>query len=242
MEKRKRIGLAIAGAAVAAALVVLCVRGFGKAKPMVPPEPLSAAGRTASKVAERLNDKEYMAKLKELGERQQVLAQAKAEAEARYGDWLKTHGPSAVSTNGIPNEAEGLALKGALDEAVLAQEEHQKLVAAVIGDRLRRQADEHAGEEAAAAAKFRAAHSKYGEAGPPKAKPAKRAPISETVTMTSSNGTPVVARRLLRPDKPATGMPTPPPSLSSAPAPTPIPTPSPTPTPTPAPAQGAAAN
>lgn len=193
------IAIAIA-ALVVAAIVVFCAKDKGGAVKPEPPKPaVSAAERTATKVQERLADKEYMQTLKKLEDEQRRLASVRASAEKTYATYVASH-PGVETAEQPPALLE--KLKASVAKAVLAQEEHQKLVKAYIGDRLRRQADEHLSEERSMADAYKASHSQYGASGPKPPSPIDHANLEEGAPkeVSTASGKTILAAQVRKAD------------------------------------------
>lgn len=146
-------------------------------KPMPEPEPVpgpvpSAAEETAQRTAERMNDKEYMAGLKQLETYQIELAKERNDANVAYQNWYRGFLASnetakailvkaSVGQDGLPQDETvavelaklaasdpvGASLRAKCAAVETAVNEHQKTIKAFIGDKLRKQAQERAEKE-----------------------------------------------------------------------------------------------
>ncbi len=186
---KTRIPLAVGAIVLLLACAIACLAFLRKAgrdeepaaRQAGPTPVLSAAERNRNKARERMEDKEYVATLKELAGTQAALAAERARARAAYDKWLEGWHVSndtartllvrasqpdvdADARAALEQELDGLvradpegaALRAWLDEAESAITNHQNLIRGVVGARLRRQGREHAGEELAAEKKLRA--------------------------------------------------------------------------------------
>lgn len=146
---------------------------------------LSSEERTATYVSERMNDKEYMAALRQLSDGQANLAAARVAASEAFAKWRETWVASNAAARAVSekmnafivdggdlNSAEGLSLAAELNALIQADPEgaalvakcaeaeknvaeHQELIKSVIGGRIRKQTEEHAGVEAKIAREIR---------------------------------------------------------------------------------------
>jgi hypothetical protein len=166
-----------------------------------PPEPLSAAERTQARIHERMSDPNYTNALALLADRQAELAHLSHEAAAEFATWStnffasnaaarelaesleKLAGEGMSSTNAdfaakvaelesmIAADPQGKLLLDKREKIAEALAEHGRVARAFIGERLRRQQAEHAGEERAAAERYREKLVKEGKLKPPAPRP-----------------------------------------------------------------------
>ena len=153
--------------------------------PPEPAKPLTAAERTQSRIAERMADPNYTNGLALLSDRQAQLVQLSHDAADEFKAWCagffasneaartlseniyKLAGEGMTPTNAdfaakiaelesiIAADSQGKYLLDKRDKIAEALAEHGRVASAFIGERLRRQKTEHAGEEAEAAKRYR---------------------------------------------------------------------------------------
>jgi hypothetical protein len=165
-------------------------------------EPLSATERTQAKIAERMADPNYTNGLALLSDRQAQLVQLSHDAADEFKAWCagffasneaarvlsediyKLAGEGMTPTNAdfaakvaelesmIAADSHGKYLLDKRDKIAEALAEHGRVASAFIGERLRRQKAEHAGEEAEAAKRYRDKLIAEGKIKPPAPRPA----------------------------------------------------------------------
>ena len=172
------------------------------ATPPPAPETLSAAERTQARIRERMADPAYTNGLAILADRQAELARLSQEAAGEFAAWSTNFFASNAAARELSQNLEKLAGEGmsrtnavfaakvAELEAMIAADpqgrqlldkrdmiaealaEHGRISRAFIGGRLLRQAREHAGEERAAAERYREKLVAEGKLKPPAPRPA----------------------------------------------------------------------
>ena len=167
-----------------------------------PPKPLSAKERTQAMIRERMADPNYTNSLALLADRQAELARLSHEAAAEFATWTtnflasnavartlaesleKMAGEGMARTNAdfaakleeleamVAADPQGRYLLDKRDKIAEALAEHGRVASAFIGERVRRQRVEHAGEEAEAARLDREKLIAEGKLKPPAPRPA----------------------------------------------------------------------
>ncbi len=173
-----------------------------RAAMQAPSQPLSAAERTQARVRERMADPNYTNSLALLSDRQAQLVQLSHEAADEFKAWCagyfasneaarvlsetiyKLAGEGMTPTNAdfaakiaelesmIAADPQGKYLLDKRDKIAEALAEHERVAAAFVGERLRRQKAEHASEEAEAARRYREKMIAEGKVKPPAPRPA----------------------------------------------------------------------
>ena len=186
----------------AVATIVLNVLSCRSRAAQTPPEPLTAAERTQARIAERMSDQNYTNGLALLSDRQAQLVQLSHDAADEFKAWCagffasnetaralseniyKLAGEGMTPTNAdfaakvaelesiIAADPQGKYLLDKRDKIAEALAEHGRVASAFIGERLRRQKAEHAGEEAEAARRYREKLIAEGKVKPPPPRPA----------------------------------------------------------------------
>ena len=166
------------------------------------PDPLPAIERTRARIAERMSDPAYTNGLAVLADKQAELSRLRSEAAHEFESWCGVFVASNAQARAIFDQIQALmgegmsrtnatfAAKAAEFEALVAADpqgrqlldkrdmiaealaEHGRVVRAFIGARVRRVASEHAGEERAAAERYREKLIKEGKIKPPAPRPA----------------------------------------------------------------------
>ena len=166
------------------------------------PEPLSAAERTQARIAERMADPNYTNGLALLADRQAQLVQLSHEAADEFVTWSTNYFASNAVARALSEDlakltAEGMSptnadfaakvaeLKSMIaadpqgkylldkrDKIAEALAEHERVARAFIGGRVLRQKQQHAGDEAEAARRYREKLIAEGKIKPSQPRPA----------------------------------------------------------------------
>ena len=186
----------------AIATIVVNVQSCRNRAAAQPPPPLSAAERTQARIAERMADPNYTNGLALLADRQAQLVQLSHEAAAEFVTWSTNYFASNAVARALSEDlakltAEGMSptnadfaakvaeLKSMIaadpqgkylldkrDKIAEALAEHERVARAFIGGRVLRQKQQHAGDEAEAARRYREKLIAEGKIKPSQPRPA----------------------------------------------------------------------